>query len=261
MNKDEIFAAWAPDASIWSQWTKPVLFAHLDVEGTASDQTASPGDLNWCPAVENKVAIVVDLAGAESVWLGIALAERGYRPVPLFNAIPLPGGHPVLDPFTGRKVAAVDVLPTLGALRPGAERLARLPIAAAAPPAFLLDHHRQGDGRAMLPDEFDNRSVCFTTDFPSANFLLAHGIQGALLVQKARSDLSADLTHVLRSWQQGNVSLKFVRVDSPAPPVRLEIPKPPWYGTMFQRAFMAFGLHRARGGGFGAWMPGSSAGG
>lgn len=261
MNKDEIYTAWATDTSIWSPWTKPVLFAHLDAEGSASELPAEPSNLSWCPQVENKVAVVVDLPGAESVLLGIALAERGYRPVPLFNAIPLPSGQPVLDPFTRRNVAAVDVLPTISALRQGAERLASLSIAADGPPAFLLDDNRQGDGRSMLPDEFDNRSVCFTTDFPSANFLLAHGIQRALLVQKSRLNLQSDLAHAMRRWQEGGITLEIVRVDIPAPPERLEIAKPSWYGAMFQRALMALGLRRARGGGFGAWIPESSAGG
>ena len=229
--------------------------------GIAPEPPAAPGNLNGCPPVENKVAIVVDLPGAESALMGIALAERGYRPVPLFNAIPLPGGQPVLDPFTRRSVAAVDVLPIISALRQGAERLAGLHIAPDAPPAFLLDDNRQGGGRTMLPDEFDNRSVCFTTDFPSANFLLAQGVQRARLVQKARLNLQSDLAHVLRRWQEGGIALEIVRVDFPAQPERLEIARPSWYGAMFQRALMALGLRRARGGGFGAWIPESSAGG
>ena len=56
-----------------------------------------------------------------------------------------------------------------GALRKGAERLAQLELAGDAPPAFFLDANRQGDGRKMMPDEFDDRSISFTTDFPSAN--------------------------------------------------------------------------------------------
>ena len=149
----------------------------------APDSLEAPANLNWCPPIESKVSIVVELPGVESAMVGVVLAERGYRPVPLFNALPLPSGQPVLDPFSGRHVAAVDVLPIIGALRKGAERLAGLQIPLDAPPAFLLDDNRQGNGQ-MLPDEFDNRSVCFTTDFPSVTFLLAHGIQRALLVQK-----------------------------------------------------------------------------
>jgi len=50
----------------------------------------------------------------------------------------------------------------------------------------------------MLPDEFDNRSVCFTTDFPSANFLSAQRVGGVVLVQQTGTRPQLDLAHVLR---------------------------------------------------------------
>lgn len=205
--------------------------------------------------------MVVDLPGADGVWLGVALAERGYRPVPLYNALPLPSGEPILDPISGRRVAAVDVRPIISALRHGAQRLIQFQISPDAPPAFLLDANRQGNGRTMMPEEFDNRSVCFTTDFPSANFLQANGIQRALVVQNLTTVPQADLAYILRRWQEGGIILEKVRVDLPSAPERFVIPRPFWFGAMFQRALLAFGLRRASGGGFGAWVPESSAGG
>jgi len=261
MNKEEIFAAWSPENSPWSRWTKPVLFAHTALIPAATESQGPAFDLNWCPTPEEKVALVLDLPGAEGVWLGVALAERGYHPVPLYNALPLPLGEPMLDPLSGRRVAAVEVVPIVWALRQGAERLAHLQIPADAPPAFLLDANRQGDFRRMLPDEFDNRSVCFTTDFPSANFLLASGIQRALLVQKSLTMPQPDLAHALRRWQEGGIALERVRIDLPSAPERFEVPRPSWFGAMFQRTLLAFGLRRVSGGGFGAWVPESSAGG
>jgi len=255
MNKQEIFAVWAPDASPWYTWVKPVLFAHLDAVFAASELPEPPSDLHWCPPPERRTAIVVDLPGAEGVGMGVALAARGYRPVPLYNALPLPGGQIILDPLTRRNVAAVNVIPIISALRMGTENLERLQIAPDAPPAFLLDTNRQGDGRIMAPDEFDNRSLCFTTDFPSANFLLANGVARGLLVQKTRPDPQPDLAHVLRRWQDGGVALEMIRVDFPSEPQRLEVARPSWYGAMFQRALSALGLRRAFGGGFGAWIP------
>jgi hypothetical protein len=237
-----------------------VLFAHLDAVVAAPELPAPPDNISWCPPVENQVPVVVDLPGAESVMMGIALAERGYRPVPLYNAVPLPAGQPILDPLTRRNVAAVNVLEIIAALRSETGKLAGLQIPLAAPPAFLLDSNRQGPGLGMAPGEFDNRSVCFTTDFPSANFLLAHGFQRALLVQKMRADLPSDLAHVLRRWQEGGIAPELKPLDSPMPPERLEVPRPSWYGAMFQRALAALGLRRATGGGFGAWVPESSAG-
>jgi hypothetical protein len=107
----------------------------------------------------------------------------------------------------------------------------------------------------VQPDEFDNRSICFTTDFPSANFLVAHGIARALLIQRHRSEPQTDLAQVLRRWQDGGLSLERMGLDRPMERESFEVVRPKWYGAMFQRALAASGLHRACGGGFGAWMP------
>src|SRR5260370_21089650 len=155
MNKEEIFSAWAPDASLWSRWAKPVLFAHLDTPSFPLTEAAV--EVSWPPAEIEKVAVVVELPGAQGVLVGVALAAQGYRPIPLQNAVPLPFGQRLVDPLTGRAVAAVDVLPILSALRKGAEQLAQLNLPSDAPPAFLLDANRRGDGRKIQPDEFDNR--------------------------------------------------------------------------------------------------------
>jgi hypothetical protein len=209
----------------------------------------------WCDAL----AACAGAGGQVALLSAPPLLED--HQVMAFLAIPLPGGQAMLDPLTNRPVAAVNVLPVISALRQGAEGLAGLQMPSAAPPAFLLDANRQGDGRNPAPGEFDNRSVCFTTDFPSANFLLAHGFRRALLVHKRRSEPQPDLSQVLRRWQEGGLALEIVDVDSLARPERFEIARPSWYGAMFQRALLAAGLRRATGGGFGAWKPESSAAG
>jgi hypothetical protein len=218
-------------------------------------------EVGWVPAIEERTALVLDLPKDEGVWLGIALAGQGYRPVPLYNALPLPFGAPAIDPASQRPVAAVDVVPIVRALRRGADQLVSLKIPHAAPPVFLLDANRQGTGVRMLSDEFDNRSVCFTTDFPSAKYLITHGIKGVLLVQRERIEPQTDLAHVLRRWQDGGLPLQRMRVEQPAQRERFEVNRPSWYRAMFQRVLMGFGLKRAAGGGFGAWIPDSSAAG
>ncbi len=242
MNKEEIFSTWAPEESPWSRWAKPVLFAYLDSALSRIPITEAAGDVSW-------------------VLAGVALAARGYRPVPLYNAVPLPVGEPLLDPLTNRAVAAVNVLPIISALRQGAEQLVQLNLPFDAPPAFLLDANRRGDGRKREPDEFDNRSISFTTDFPSANFLGAHGIQRVMLVQKNSFEPQSDLAHSLRRWQDGGLKLERLRLDPPSRPESFEVARPSWYGAMFQRALSSIGLRRSGSGGFGAWVPESSAGG
>lgn len=205
--------------------------------------------------------MVLDLPRDEGIWLGLALATRGYRPVPLYNALPLPFGMPVFDPSSQRPVAAVDVVPIVSALRQGVEQLAVLKIPREAPPVFILDANRQGGGVRMLPDEFDNRSVCFTTDFPSANYLTSHGIRAVLLVQRERLEPQTDLAHVLRRWQDAGLPLQRMRIDQPSEREQFQVQRPSWYRSMFQRALAAFGLRRSPAGGFGAWIPESSSGG
>jgi len=261
MNKEEIFSTWAPDASVWSCWVKPVLFAHLDSALSHIPIMETAGDVSWSPPPGERVALVLDLPGVEGVLAGIALAARGYRPVPLYNAVPLPSGEALLDPLTGREVAAVNVLPIIGALREGAEELAQLNLPGDAPPAFLLDANRRGDGRKMQPEEFDNRSVSFTTDFPSANFFTSHGIQRVMLVQRHRIEPQPDLAHSLRRWQDAGFVLVRVRMGFSELPERFEAARPSWYGAMFQGVLSSIGLRRSRTGGFGAWVPESSAGG
>ncbi|MDB6023563.1 MAG: hypothetical protein JWQ04_3420 [Pedosphaera sp.] len=261
MNKEEIYSIWAPDESPWSRWAKPVLFAHLDSALSHIPVTETAGDVNWAPPPDERVALVLDLPGQEGVLTGVALAMRGYRPVPLYNALPSPSGQPPLNPLAGGDMLAVNVLPILSALRAGAEQLAQLSLPSDAPPVFLLDANRRGEGRKLQPNEFDNRSISFTTDFPSANFLAAQGIRSVILVQRAKTVPQSDLAHTLRRWQEGGFMLRRKRIDLAEPPEIFEVAKPSWYGAMFQRALASVGFRRASGGGFGAWMPESPAGG
>ena len=56
--------------------------------------------------------IVVDLPGAEAVYAGLALAARGFRPIPLFNG-------------TSGPSEVIDVLPISRALAGGVEQIGR----------------------------------------------------------------------------------------------------------------------------------------
>jgi hypothetical protein len=261
MTKEEIYSIWAPDNSPWSRWVKPVLFAHIDLAIGQISTMEMSGGMEWVPPSAEKVALVLDLPSAEGVVMGIALAGFGYHPVPLYNAVPSPSGSSRTDDIAGTETASVKVMPILTALRAGTERLVQLSLPSDSPPAFLLDASRRGDERNMKLGDFDNRSISFPSDFPSANFLAAHGIQRVLLIQKDRLEPQSDLAHSLRRWQDGGLRLERLRLDLPSVPVPFEVARPPWYGQMFQRMLSSIGFRRAGGGGFGAWLPDSSAGG
>ena len=130
---EEAFKCWAPDSSVWSRWATPVLFAEMSIT-----QGADGESLDWrsvalggMPGTAERNAIVVDLPGAQSVTMGMALASAGYRPVPLFNA-------------ASAMAAIVNVQPISTRLFRWAQALAGMNIPADAPPAFLIDDKRLG---------------------------------------------------------------------------------------------------------------------
>lgn len=246
MTREELFDAWAPASGPWSDWAKPVLFAHWPRPLPAAPEPA-PAVLSWVPSPTDRVALVIDLPGATSVHLGLALAALGYRPVPLFNACPPPtDGEP--------DVAVVPVEPVLAVLVSGAERLRTSPPPADAPPAFLLDAYRQSACRGLVPGAFDNRSVVFPTDFPSAARLAAHGIKRAVLVREQPEPIGDDLEDALRPWKTDGLRLEVKWLSVPGPPVPLMLPRRTWWNRL-RRWLTRARLRRNSAGEFGSFIP------
>jgi len=260
MTKEEIFEMWAPPGARWSPWVKPVLFACMEHEPLAPASVPADLDASWLPPAEDNVALVLDLPGADGVRIGVALAARGYRPVPLYNAVPGPTTIAVVSLGIGASASLVDVAPILAALWHGTPLLQRTRLDPESPPAFLLDADRRGEGRLPTPGRFDNRSISFTTDFPSAIFLAAHGIRRAVLVQATGEHPQPDLAHTLRRWQDGEIVIELKRLDVPGPPFQIEVRKPSGFGLLWNRALRMLGLRRHRLGGFGGFVPEPSAG-
>jgi hypothetical protein len=284
MTEAEIFKVWAPPLGVWSPWCKPVLFAHLyvgdeydeyyderfsdedyddddhDYDDDDHDPEAPPDspavpklalELDGVPSSTERVAIVVDLPGAMSVNAGLILAERlGYRPVPLFNAAP------PAPPYTS---AQVDVRGTMEALLRGTETLAKLPIDADAPPVFLLDAHRRHGADGLPNESFDNRSVSFPTDFPSANRLLSRGIRSALVIQTRSGEVEADLAHTLRRFQEAGIVIRQKALDSSTVET-IDVAKPSWFRSAWHYTMERAGLRRNVLGGFGGWLSEGGAG-
>jgi len=249
MTNEECFEAWAPDGVAWSQWAKPVLFAQLDrLTLRAQDmEKAVTFDTSWVPEPRERTAIVVDLAGVASVATGLALAERGYRPVPLFNTSDGPS-------------AVVKVESIARALDLGAQRVRDARIAADAPPAFLLDARRMSPAVLPGPGKFDNRWVVFPQDLPSATFLRAAGITEVLLLS---DDAAAreDLAHVLLRWQQGGIHILAAPATRGERPRELVVKEPSLFRRAWYRVIALAGLRRNNAGGFGAVIPIASSGG
>jgi hypothetical protein len=246
MIREELFEIWAPTGGPWSDWAKPVLFAHWPRPLPAIQEPARL-DLTGVPPVDDRVALVVDLQGVASVDLGLALAAVGYRPVPLFNALP--------PPRDGRPgVAVVLVEPILAALVHGAEQLRATTLPTDAPPAFLLDADRQSALRDVSPGAFDNRSVVFPTDFPSAARLAAHGIRRAVLVREQPGPIGDDLEDALRPWQTDGLQIDVIWLSQPGSPVPIALSRRTWLGRLWWWLNRSY-PRRNRAGDFGAFIP------
>lgn len=255
MNPAVVYAWWAPEGAAWSPWVKPVLFAHVDsvmpatIFGAVAAPESPPAwDVFWAPPADGSSAIVVDAPGDTGVGIGLALASVGYRPVPLYNAAPPPGGG----------VPVVDVAPIVRALAAGADVLESLDLPPDAPPAFLLDASRRvGSGTvAPAPGRFDNRSVSLPTDFPSGNLMAARGIRRAILAQSRGGEPQADLAHALLRWQEAGARIESLSLlEAGARPAPIAVRRPSAYRLFWQRLLAAAGLIRHPLGGFGGFLP------
>ncbi len=254
MTKEEVFDAWIPYGPPWSSWAKPVLFAHMELARSVNLVATLPTSI---PETRTRTALVLDLPGAEGISVGIALAKIGYRPVPLYNALPLP--HPV-DPQShahGVPPARVDVVPIISALKNGAEILSLLKLAPDAPPAFLLDAERRGSWLSDITGQFDNRSVSFPTDFPSAEILSSHGIRSVVLVQRNREEPQPDLEQTFRRWKESGIPLERLVLEPGAKIEPLVLKPKSWYRSILS-TIVWLTYPQPNNGSFGDW---TSAGG
>jgi hypothetical protein len=257
MLSEQTFNHWAPPGGLWTPWAKPVMFLNLDAAITAPPPPVDQfQQLDTSFAVPpGDAAYVIDLPGERSVMLGVAMAYKGYRPVPLFNCCTGPS-------------AVLDVRPIVRAILAGAEALDVLNLPWDAPPAFLLDAHRTtGGGQKVAPGMFDNRWITLPQDFPSANLLLSKNIRRAILVQDRPGQPRDDLAHVVLRWQEAGVAIEGTALDPSAmtpvsaPTQPLKISKPAWFGAMFYTVLATMGLRRNSAGGFGSVVPHPSSGG
>ena len=214
-----MYDAWSPDEGAWSDWVKPVLFGFMDPEMAPEPRESRDWELNrelLAPLGDlGKVAAIVDLPGESGVELGLQLGAFGFRPVPLYNAIPAAGAFVALE---GVVLALVD----------GAEAVRTLPLLAS--PAFLLDAlrmtRRQLDG---VHRPYDNRSVVRETDFPSPGALLTAGIERVLLIQSTFGPPQPDLEPILLKWQHAGLSLWQIAEVRSSPAQRCLLSRRPWY--------------------------------
>jgi hypothetical protein len=247
ISSEDCYAIWAPDASVWAQWAKPVMFA--SAPGLVTDIPLSVATLSGreLPDGRGSTAVILDLPGEESVSVGLAFAERGFQPVPLFNGTD--GPNPV--------VKTADLLSALGA---GAEVLKAMPIGVDARPVFLLDSNRRDSMGAVSSGYYDNRWIVLPQDLPSASYLLAAGVKEVLLVLRDAEWPSEDLAHVLLRWQERNIGIRFIDLAKNESAKALIVIAPSLFRRAWYAAVALSGLRRCNVGGFGSVVPDQTAG-
>jgi hypothetical protein len=251
MTREELYAIWAPPGAVWTPWAKAVIFASYRLVEFAP-RAVSSSDISWLDRSQ-QTAIVLDLPGSWGVEMAMQLARSGFRPVPLYNAAPAGDAG----------IELVDVRSILHGLASAAEELRSVQLAFDAPPVFLLDANRRGiagNSRAQ-PGQFDNRSICFPTDFPSAAFLSGQGITSVLLVSQADRNPQPDLSHVLLRWQEAGVKILSIALVDKEPPRLIHVQPPSRFRALWYGWLAAFGLKRSPLGGFGGRVPFPSEGG
>jgi hypothetical protein len=244
MEPEELYEMWAPFDSIWSMWAKPGIFickshgaeVHVDL-------TNLPDLYTWHSGMGD-TAVIVNLPGVEAIKYGLALAQLGYRPVPLFNSIDGPG-------------AVINVREIKAGLMDGAENLRSLIIGLKAPPAFLLDSNRMA--KRPKQGDFDNRWVVFPQDFPSGTFLLSRVIKKVILIQLS-SSIDRDLGQVLAFWKRSGIEILLMDGQGEWTPRAAENLKPIRRMNFARAAFgailiVSLGLRRSNAGGFGSIIP------
>ena len=236
---EDAFAAWTREDVIWSDWAKPVAFV---APALGKEPPAAPvPPPSVVTPVDPGAAVIVDLPGAESVAVGLQLAERGFCPVPLFNGTS--GPSPIID---------VDAIGR--ALVAGADRVKGLQIPAMAAPAFLLDSRRlQRTG--LAPGKYDNRWVALPQDFPSGALLASRGIRAAVLLRRDGLSIPADLAHVLARWTEHGLRMRVIDVATGQAADDVKVSRPSRFKRAWYVAIALLGLRRNNVGGFGATVP------
>lgn len=207
----DIYKVWAPEGCDWVDWVRPVPF--VEMERYTKDYRIAAAPLPVPGFLEENMrdsAILIDLPGADGVTMGIALAKKGFRPIPIYNG--------TLEQAGAR--AMVDNQSAAIALKRATPLLAAIPLPQDAPPAFLTDRNRLQQFR-LMDSLYDNSWDVFPQDLPSAQYLLDKGIHKIIILSKS---VAPDLKKVLYAHQKKG--LEIYRTNGYEVPKKVRLRKP-----------------------------------
>lgn len=172
------------------------------------------GNLIRTGVLGRETAVVLDSGGAHSVAMAVKLArELGYQPIVMFDT----------EPHQNGTNKAEQNLATLLYFADEVKRLkAEGKIKADAPPAFILDTHRDN----MFPGSkaFDNTYTYNNRDFPDARTLRQQGITKIVYLNEGDQNgnitpsfqsidrVAKDLKQTIRAWEQGGIKILYTGV-------------------------------------------------
>lgn len=195
MTNKDIFKIWAPFNKKWVNWVRPVPFIAIDEMTKASRPTSL-----LLPYVQSlnlndaSTAIIVDLPGSQSVDVGMSLAERGYRPIPIYNGTSTQKGARAT---TDNHSIAKDLVW-------GASILSKISLKDDAPPAFLTDSNRL-QRRKIDCSVFDNSWDVYHQDLPSEEYFLENGITKIVVISNV--SISRDLKKIFAEYAKKKISI------------------------------------------------------
>ena len=192
------FSIWASSDSVWSGWAKPIPFVMLyDLEKQCSSLVTplKIPQLLYTNEVQANTAIIVDLHDIDAVLEGLALAQLGYRPIPVYNGTCPPCGS----------IALIENRGIMNALVMGAKLLKSIELSNFAPPVFLLDSNRAFKCRknSLI---FDNGYDIYAQDLPSADFFIKQKIS-KIIVRCNNHFINDDIKIILYKYQQKGIKI------------------------------------------------------
>lgn len=194
MTVKEIYKIWAPFGKKWVDWVRPVPFVEMNYYTKMYNYSEfTIPFVEYTDGTSEDTAFLVDLPGMESVKEGLALAQLGFRPIPIFNGTAEQNGAR----------ATTDNQSVSLALALGAEILKEMEIKEDAMPAFLTDKNRLQRYK-MDVSVFDNSWDVYHQDLPSAEYLWENGVRKLVVVSES---VAKDLKKILYVYQKKNIEI------------------------------------------------------